>query len=115
MEDREGTGRKFGDHPASIASCCRHSGRMQHLIVFRTGKIIFVNKQEYPNGLRMRNREVKLHYIESRPVIVDPANRNASSEVGFLSAAFSRCTAILPEHPVIDTLALSRRTLPRVW
>ncbi len=39
---------------------------------------------------------------------------NASFDVGFLSAAFSRCNADLPEHPVIDTLALSRRTLPRL-
>jgi len=39
---------------------------------------------------------------------------NASFDVGFLSAAFSRCQAILPEHPVIDTLALSRQMLPRL-
>ena len=39
---------------------------------------------------------------------------NAAFDVGFLSAAFSRCKAILPEHPVIDTLALSRRMLPRL-
>jgi DNA polymerase III epsilon subunit-like protein len=39
---------------------------------------------------------------------------NASFDVGFLSAAFSRCNADLPEHPIIDTLALSRRTLPRL-
>ena len=39
---------------------------------------------------------------------------NAPFDVGFLSAAFSRCKAILPEHPVIDTLSLSRRMLPRL-
>jgi DNA polymerase III epsilon subunit family exonuclease len=39
---------------------------------------------------------------------------NASFDVGFLSAAFGRCGAILPEHPVIDTLTLSRRTIPRL-
>jgi DNA polymerase-3 subunit alpha (Gram-positive type) len=39
---------------------------------------------------------------------------NASFDVGFLTAAFSRCKAILPEHPVVDTLALSRWTLPRL-
>jgi DNA polymerase III epsilon subunit-like protein len=39
---------------------------------------------------------------------------NASFDVGFLSAAFGRCKAILPEHSVVDTLALSRRTLPRL-
>jgi len=39
---------------------------------------------------------------------------NASFDVGFLSAAFSRCKTNLPEHPVIDTLALSRRTLSRL-
>ena len=39
---------------------------------------------------------------------------NASFDVGFLTAAFSRCKAIFPEHPIIDTLTLSRRTLPRL-
>jgi DNA polymerase III epsilon subunit family exonuclease len=39
---------------------------------------------------------------------------NASFDAGFLSAAFSRCQAILPKHPIIDTLALSRRVLPRL-
>ena len=39
---------------------------------------------------------------------------NASFDVRFLSAAFSRCKAILPKHPVIDTLALSRQMLPRL-
>jgi len=39
---------------------------------------------------------------------------NASFDVGFLSAALSKSNAILPEHPVVDTLALSRRTLPRL-
>ena len=37
---------------------------------------------------------------------------NACFDLGFLSFTLTRCTMAIPEHPVVDTLALSRR---RLW
>ena len=39
---------------------------------------------------------------------------NASFDIGFLSVAIGRCGMPLPSNPVVDTLGLSRRRLPRL-